>query len=67
MLQVWWQNHSLVTSLSRKLDPQVPGIEGDEGEFKILGEKVFLSEGVKSVDGVSERSCAANMLPCQGS
>jgi len=53
-LKVWWQDYSLVSCFSRELDTQIPGVKGDESEFEVLGNEVFVDKGVQTSDGVAE-------------
>lgn len=66
VLEIRGENNGLVTSFSRELDTQVPGIERDEHEVEVLGRQVLGSEGIKAVDSVSEGAGVADMLPRQG-
>lgn len=65
VLQVWRQNHGLVTGLSRKLDTEIPRVQGNKGELQVLAQQVLLSKRVEAVDGVPKGSCRADMLPGQ--
>lgn len=66
VLQVRRQNDGLVSSLTGQLYAEIPGVEGHERELEILGDEVFLGEGIKPVDGIAEGPCIANMLPREG-
>ena len=67
MLQVWWKNNGLVTSLARKLHTEIPGIKSDEGEVQVLGDQVLVREGIEAGDSIPEGTGIANMLPGEGS
>lgn len=66
MLQVWWEDDSLVSGLTRKLDTKIPRIKRDEGELEVVGNEMLLGELIEAVDGVTEGSCVTNVLPGQG-
>lgn len=66
MLQVGRQYDGLVAGLAGQLYSQVPGIEGDKNEIKVLRGQVLGSESVEAVNCVSEGACITNMLPRQG-
>lgn len=63
VLEVGREHDSLVTSLTRKLDAQVPGVEGDEGEVEVLRGQVLCSKGIEAVDGIPEGARITNVLP----
>lgn len=63
VLQVWWEDDSLVAGLARKLNTEVPAVEGDEGEVEVLGCQVLVSKRIKPGDGIAESACIANVLP----
>lgn len=63
MLQVWRQDDRLIPGFSRQLNAQVPRIEGDKGEFKVLCGQVFVDECVKPGNCISEGTCIANVFP----
>jgi len=65
VLKVWWQDDGFVASFARKLDAEIPRIESDEGELKIIGQQVLLRERVETVDGITERSSCTDMFPSQ--
>ena len=65
MLQVRGQDNSFVASLSWQLNPEVPGIEGDEHEVEVLGGQILGSERVEAVDSISKGTSVPNMLPSQ--
>ena len=65
MLQVIRKYDSFVAGFSGKLHAQIPGIEGDECELKIVGGDVFMDEGVEAVDSVFESTSATNMFPSE--
>jgi hypothetical protein len=66
VLQIWGQYNSLITSFSRQLNTQVPGIEGDKSEFQLLLKQAFLRESIDAVNGISEAACVADLVPGQG-
>ena len=66
VLQIWWQHNGLVPSLPGKLDAQIPRVQGNEGEFVIIGEEVLLSELVEAVDCIAEGPGTADMFPRKG-
>lgn len=63
VLQVWRKHHSLVSSLSRQLHAEIPGIKREEDEVLILRGKLFGSKRVESVDGVPESTSVPDMFP----
>jgi hypothetical protein len=63
VLQVRRQHHGLVTSLSRQLDAEVPGIEGDKDKIEVLGREMLIDKGIEPIDGVAETAGGPNMLP----
>ena len=56
----------LVSSLARKLNTEVPGIEGNEDKVKVLRGQVLSSKSVESRDGISKVTRVSNMFPSQG-
>lgn len=38
VLEVRWKHDGLVARLPRKLHAKIPGVQGDEGEFQVLGQ-----------------------------
>lgn len=66
VLEVGRQHDSFVPSLAWQLHTQIPRVECDEGEFVVLGEKVFVGELVEAVDCVTERTGVADVLPGEG-
>ena len=66
VLEVGREHDSFVSRLTRKLNAQVPRVEGDKGKFGVVGYEVILCEFVKAIDGVTEGARCANMLPCEG-
>jgi hypothetical protein len=67
VLEVGGKDDGLVAGLTGKLHTQVPRIERDEGELEVLGCNVLSVEVVEALDGVSERTCAADLVPGEGS
>jgi len=65
MLKVWGQDDGFIPCFSRKLDAEVPRVQGDEGEFEIIGQQMFLRERIEAVDGVTEGTGGADMFPSQ--
>ena len=65
VLEVWWQYNCFVASFTGKLNSEVPGIEGNEGEVEVLGGQMFGCKCIKSVDCIAEGPCIANMLPSE--
>lgn len=65
VLQVGGQHNGLVASFARKLDAEVPGIEGDEDEVEVLGGKILGSKCVESSDSISKGTSVSNVLPSQ--
>ena len=65
VLQVGRKNDGLIPSLTRQLNPEVPGIECHEGEFKIFRDEVLLGESIKPGDRVSKGSRTADVFPSQ--
>ena len=63
VLEVWWQDDGLITSLTWQLNAKVPRIQCHKGKLKVLAKEMFLSKIVKGVDGVAKSSSLANMLP----
>lgn len=63
VLQVWWEYNGLVTSFAGKLHTKVPAVESHKGEVEVLRGEVFGSEGIETVDCISESSCVSNMFP----
>jgi hypothetical protein len=66
VLEVCWEHHRLVAGFAGQLNSQVPGIEGDKGEFQVLGNEMLLGELIEPRDGVSEGPSVSHMLPSQG-
>ena len=66
VLQVGREDNGLVASLARQLNAEVPGVESDKGKLGVVLDEVLLSELVEAVDGIAERACIANVLPCEG-
>jgi hypothetical protein len=66
VLEVGREDDGLVASLTRKLDAQVPRVEGDEGEVEVLCRQVLGRKGVKAVDSIAEGPSIANVFPSQG-
>ena len=67
VLQIRGQHDSLVAGLAWKLDPEVPGIEGNEDKVEVLAREVLVGEGVESSDSVSKGTRVSDMFPSQGS
>jgi len=65
VLEVRWKHDGLVSGFARKLNSEIPRIEGNEGEVEALRNKVFASKGIEPVDSITEGSCVTNMLPSQ--
>jgi len=65
MLKVGRKDDGLVAGFPRQLDAEVPGIEGNEGKLKVLGQDVLVRELVEPVDGVTEGASVPNMLPSE--
>ena len=63
VLQVRRQHDRLVSSFTRQLNPQVPGIQGDKRKLQVVSEEVFLCELIKPVDGFAESARVLDMLP----
>lgn len=63
VLEVGGKYDGFVTGFSRKLDTEIPGIEGDEGKFIVLRYQVLGCEGVEPIDGVTECASVSYMLP----
>ena len=66
VLEVDWEDDMLVASLSGQLYTEVPGVEGDEGPLEVVVGKVFLVEGLESLDGGSEISSVPDVVPSDG-
>lgn len=66
VLQIWRQDDGFIASFAWQLNTQVPRIEGDEGEFEIFGDEVFVGEGVKPANCITESTCIANVFPREG-
>lgn len=66
VLEVGRKDYSLIPSFARKLDTEVPGIEGDEDELKVLRRQVLDGKGIETVNGVPECAGIADMLPGEG-
>lgn len=67
VLKVRRKHDSLVPSLPGQLDTKIPRIQSHKGEFEVLAEKMFLGEGVETVDGITEGTRRADVFPSQGS
>lgn len=67
VLKIGGEDNGLVASFTRKLNSEVPGIEGDKGKVEVLGGQVLGSKSIESRDGVSKGSRVSNMLPSQSS
>ena len=65
VLQVGRQDDRLVARFSWKLDSEIPRIQSDKGEFKVLGDQVFLCKSIEAIDGVSKRTGVTDMFPGQ--
>ena len=65
MLQVWGQHHGFVPCFSRKLDTEIPRVQGDERELEVIGKQVFLRERIEAVDRITKRTSGADMFPSQ--
>lgn len=66
VLEVGREDDGLITGLARKLDTQVPRVEGDEGEVEVLCCQVLGGKGIEAVDGIAEGASVAYVLPGQG-
>lgn len=66
VLEVRWENYGFVTSLTRKLNTEIPRVKRHEGEFQVIRQQVLLSKGIEAVDSIAECAGVADMLPCQG-
>lgn len=65
VLKVRGKNGGFVTSFAWQLDPEVPGIKGDEGELIIVRCDVLMDEGIEARDGILECAGATHVLPSQ--
>jgi hypothetical protein len=65
VLQVCGKDNRFVSGFSGKLNSEVPGVEGDEGEFTVLG-NLLSDKFVKPCNGVSEGSGVSDVLPSEG-
>lgn len=65
VLQVGREDDGLVARLTRQLDAQVPRVERDKGKLEVVLGEVLGSELVEAADGIAERACIADVLPCQ--
>ena len=63
MLEVRRKNNGLVTGLSGKLDPKIPGVKSHKGEIQVLGQKHLLCKRIEAVDRIPEGTSCPNMLP----
>lgn len=66
VLQVCGQHDGLVTGLAGQLHAQIPRIQRDKGKFELFAGEVFLGESIESGDGITESTCRADVLPCEG-
>lgn len=67
VLEVWWEDNSLVAGLARELNTEVPAVEGDEGEVEVLRGQVLVGKRIEASDGIAESACIADVLPSEGS
>jgi hypothetical protein len=65
VLEVWREDHGLVSSLAGKLDTEVPGVKGDEDELEVLRGQVLVGERVEPVDRISKRSGISYVFPSE--
>jgi hypothetical protein len=65
VLEVRWEDDSFIASFTGKLNSEVPGVKGHEGEVEALRDKVFGGKCIEAVDCVPEGTCIADMFPCE--
>lgn len=63
MLEIWGKDYCLVSSLSWKLNSEVPTVESHEREIEVLGNQVLGSKGIKPIDGISESTGISDVFP----
>lgn len=63
VLQIWWEHNCFIASFSGKLDSEIPGVEGDEGEIEVLRGQIFGRECIEAVDCIAEGARIANVFP----
>jgi len=63
MLEVRWEYDCLVASFTRKLDAQIPRVQCNERELKVVWKQELLGKCIEAVDRVTERTGCTNMLP----
>lgn len=67
VLKIGRKHDGLVTGLPGELDAEVPGVQGNEGKVKVLGDQMLRSKRIEAVDGIPESAGIADMLPREGS
>ena len=67
VLEVWWEDNSFVAGLARKLNTEVPAVEGDEGELEVLRGQVLVGKRIEAGDSIAESARIADVLPSEGS
>lgn len=65
VLEVWRENHSLVSGLTGELDPKIPRVESDEDEFEVLRGQVLVGERIEPVNRVPKRSGISYVFPSE--
>jgi hypothetical protein len=66
VLEIGRKNNGLVAGFPRKLDSEVPGVEGDEDKVEVLRGQVLRGKRIESVDSISKGTSVTYVLPGQG-
>jgi hypothetical protein len=66
VLKIGREDNGLVSSFSRELHTQVPGVEGHKDKVEVLRGKVFGSKSVEAVDSIPKCPRIPNVLPSEG-